>query len=196
MEWRLNYRTCDNFAVIRAGHTDITEFAGLHAHDAASLGDRVAIVIDRDPLVCLKAQGGRIAAAKYHAVRCGPTIASGSMLTEMITGSSIAECREVTVKNLIEALDRASRNELRCPAPAHRGAQGCVGETRCDCSAKPGLAQRRGHRHQPLRISSPGIPVSGHSLDDGKQILRVGARDLNNQRDLEAGPIDDAKTRV
>jgi hypothetical protein len=63
--------TCDEFAVISAGHTDVTEFAGLHAHDSAALGDRVAIVIDRDPLVCLKAQGGRIAAAKYHTVRSG-----------------------------------------------------------------------------------------------------------------------------
>ena len=61
--------TCDKFAVISAGHTDVTEFAGLHAHDSAALGDRVAIVIDRDPLVCLKAQGGRIMAAKYHTVR-------------------------------------------------------------------------------------------------------------------------------
>ena len=61
--------TCDKFAVISAGHTDVTEFAGLHAHDSAAvLGDRVAIVIDRDPLVCLKAQGGRIVAAKYHTV--------------------------------------------------------------------------------------------------------------------------------
>jgi nitrogen fixation protein NifU and related proteins len=50
-------------------------------------------------------QGERISAAKYHTVGCGPTIASGSMLTEMVVGKSITECRELTAEKLIEALD-------------------------------------------------------------------------------------------
>src|SRR5580704_18112777 len=54
-------------------------------------------------ILYLKLQNERIAAAKYHTVGCGPTIASGSMLTEMIEGRSIAECRELTVEDLIKA---------------------------------------------------------------------------------------------
>ncbi len=45
-------------------------------------------------ILYLRIEGERIAAAKYHTVGCGPTFASGSMLTEMIRGKSIAECRE------------------------------------------------------------------------------------------------------
>jgi NifU-like protein involved in Fe-S cluster formation len=56
--------------------------------------------------------------AKYHTVGCGPTIASGSMLTEMIAGRSVAECRELTVENLIEALDGMPPDKLHCPALA------------------------------------------------------------------------------
>ena len=41
-----------------------------------------------------KPEDERIALAKCHTVGCGPTIASGSMLSEMIRGKSIAECRE------------------------------------------------------------------------------------------------------
>jgi nitrogen fixation protein NifU and related proteins len=42
-------------------------------------------------ILYLKVQDERIAAAKYHTIGCGPTIASGSMLTGMIAGKSIAK---------------------------------------------------------------------------------------------------------
>ncbi len=66
-------------------------------------------------ILFLKVQEGRIAAAKYHTHGCGPTIASGSMLTEMIVGRTIAECRELTVEDVIEALDGVPPDKLHCP---------------------------------------------------------------------------------
>ncbi len=69
-------------------------------------------------ILYLKIEDERIAAAKYHTVRCGPTIASGSMLTELINRKSIAECRELTVENLIEALDGVPPDKLHCPTLA------------------------------------------------------------------------------
>ena len=61
---------------------------------------------------------GRIAAAKYHTVGCGPTIACASMLSELVLGRSIAECRELTAEDLIEALDGVPPDKLHCPALA------------------------------------------------------------------------------
>jgi nitrogen fixation NifU-like protein len=69
-------------------------------------------------ILYLKMEDERIAVAKYHTVGCGPTIASGSMLTELITGRTVAECRELTVENLIEALDGVPPDKLHCPALA------------------------------------------------------------------------------
>jgi nitrogen fixation NifU-like protein len=69
-------------------------------------------------ILFLKVREGRIVAAKYHTYGCGPTIASGSMLTEMIVGRMIAECRELTVEDLIEALDGVPPDKLHCPALA------------------------------------------------------------------------------
>ena len=66
----------------------------------------------------MKVEEERITAAKYHTVGCGPTIASGSMLTEIIVGKSIAECRGLTVENLIGALDGVPPDKLHCPALA------------------------------------------------------------------------------
>ena len=63
-------------------------------------------------------EGDRIAAAKYHTVGRGPTIACGSMLSELVLGRSIAECRELTADDLIDALDGVPPDKLHCPALA------------------------------------------------------------------------------
>jgi nitrogen fixation protein NifU and related proteins len=69
-------------------------------------------------ILYVKLDHDRIAAAKYQTVGCGPTIASGSMLTEMIVGRSIEECWNLTVGNLIEALDGMPPDKIHCPALA------------------------------------------------------------------------------
>jgi nitrogen fixation NifU-like protein len=69
-------------------------------------------------ILYLKLADHRVTAAKYHTVGCGPRIASGSMLTELIIGKPIAECRELAVENLIEALDGMPPDKLHCPALA------------------------------------------------------------------------------
>jgi nitrogen fixation protein NifU and related proteins len=69
-------------------------------------------------ILYLRLEGDRVAAAKYHTIGCGPTIASGSMLTEMIVGKTVAECGEITSEKLIEALDGVPPEKLHCPALA------------------------------------------------------------------------------
>ena len=69
-------------------------------------------------ILYLRIQGDRIAAAKYHTVGCGPTIACGSMLSELVLGRSIAECWELTTEDLIGALDGVPPDKLHCPALA------------------------------------------------------------------------------
>jgi nitrogen fixation NifU-like protein len=69
-------------------------------------------------ILFLKLQDDRIAVAKYHTHGCGPTIASGSILTELIVGRTIAECQELTTEDLIAALDGVPPDKLHCPALA------------------------------------------------------------------------------
>jgi nitrogen fixation NifU-like protein len=66
----------------------------------------------------LKIQDGRISAAQYQTYGCGPTIAAGSMLTEMILGRTIGECRILTAEDLIRALDGVPPDKVHCPALA------------------------------------------------------------------------------
>jgi nitrogen fixation protein NifU and related proteins len=69
-------------------------------------------------ILFLKVQSDRIVAARYQTYGCGPTIAAGSMLTELIVGRTIDECRALTVEDLILALDGVPPDKLHCPALA------------------------------------------------------------------------------
>jgi len=69
-------------------------------------------------ILFLKVRDGRIAAAKYHTHGCGRLMSTGAMLTEMIVGRTIVECRELTVEDLIEALDGIPPDKLHCPVLA------------------------------------------------------------------------------
>ena len=77
-------------------------------------------------ILYLRVADGRIAASKYHTVGCGPTIACGSMLSELVVGRSIDDCRELTAENLIEALDGVPPDKLDCPAMAIAALRGCT----------------------------------------------------------------------
>src|SRR6516165_7753875 len=69
-------------------------------------------------ILFLSLDDDRITAAKYHTYGCGPTIASGSMLTELIVGRTIADCRGLTTDDLIAALEGVPPDKRHCPALA------------------------------------------------------------------------------
>ena len=69
-------------------------------------------------ILYLRIQDDRIVAARFQTYGCGPTIACGSMLTEMIDGRPIADCLQLTTDTLIEALDGVPSEKLHSPALA------------------------------------------------------------------------------
>jgi nitrogen fixation protein NifU and related proteins len=85
-------------------------------------------------ILYLRIEDERVTAAKYHTVGCGPTIACGSMLTEMVVGKSIAECRELTAEKLIEALDGMPPDKLHCPALAIAALRDALTKWKSDAS--------------------------------------------------------------
>jgi nitrogen fixation NifU-like protein len=62
----------------------------------------------------LKLEAGRIAEAGYQCHGCGATIAAGSMLTELITGRSVDECREFSADDLLGALEGLPPDKRHC----------------------------------------------------------------------------------
>ena len=79
-------------------------------------------------ILFLKVRDERIAAAKYHTHGCGPTIASGSMLTDLIVGRTLADCTALTADDLIAALDGVPPDKLHCPALAIAALRDALGQ--------------------------------------------------------------------
>lgn len=66
----------------------------------------------------LKLEGGTVAAAKFQTYGCGASIAAGSMLTEMVTGRAVGDCRALTSDDLSEALGGFPPDKAHCPVLA------------------------------------------------------------------------------
>jgi len=54
--------------------------------------------------ISLAVRDNRIEVARYLAYGCPPTIVCGSVLTELITGKTVAEALKVTRTDLLEAI--------------------------------------------------------------------------------------------
>ena len=69
-------------------------------------------------VVQLRVREGRVVEAKFQTNGCGASIASGSMLTELVTQRTIEECLELTAERLAEALGGVPADKLHCPVLA------------------------------------------------------------------------------
>lgn len=69
-------------------------------------------------LLHLRLDAGRIAEVRFQTYGCGTTIAAGSMLSELILGRTLDECRLLTADILILELDGVPPDKMHCPALA------------------------------------------------------------------------------
>lgn len=53
----------------------------------------------------LRVENGHVEETGFLAYGCPPTLACGSALTELVTGKTVAEIRQISRKDLVDALD-------------------------------------------------------------------------------------------
>jgi len=64
--------------------------------------------------IWLKVKGDTIINASFTTDGCGTTIASGSMVTEMVKGKSISEARNATQRDVLDALGGLPQESEHC----------------------------------------------------------------------------------
>lgn len=62
----------------------------------------------------LATDGGRITAARFQTYGCGPAIAAGSLLTELIVSRTRGECAGLTVDDLVRGLGGMPEEKVYC----------------------------------------------------------------------------------
>jgi nitrogen fixation NifU-like protein len=82
-----------------------------HPRNAGELADADASVELTNPAcgdrlrLMLRIRDGRISAVRFLAYGCPPTLACGSVLTELLAGITTAEAARITRQQIIRALD-------------------------------------------------------------------------------------------
>jgi NifU-like protein involved in Fe-S cluster formation len=81
-----------------------------HPRNAGELPNANALADEKNPVcgdrirLSLIVSDGVIQAARYLAYGCPPTLVCGSVLTELITGKTIGEAREITRADLVNEI--------------------------------------------------------------------------------------------
>ena len=76
----------------------------------------------------LRTAGGRIEAAGFQAAGCAPALAVGSLLVELLTGSSLDDARALTAEDVGGALGELPRAKRHVLALARQALQDALGE--------------------------------------------------------------------
>jgi nitrogen fixation protein NifU and related proteins len=63
----------------------------------------------------LSVREGRVENASFKTMGCGAAIASGSILTELLKGKSLAEAEKFTADTLVKALGGLPAIKMHCP---------------------------------------------------------------------------------
>jgi nitrogen fixation NifU-like protein len=62
----------------------------------------------------LRVKDGRVLNTSFWTDGCGPSIASGSMVTELAKGKSVSEARKITQQDILDALGGLPEESLHC----------------------------------------------------------------------------------
>lgn len=72
--------------------------------DANAVGEGTNPVCGDRLQLSLRISNGRVEAVRFLAYGCPPTLACGSALTELITGKSVTEAKNIIREDLVEAV--------------------------------------------------------------------------------------------
>lgn len=85
-------------------------------HDANARGYNMNPVCGDTLALMLRIEDGRIVAARFMTEGCTASVATSSVLTEMITGMSLAEAAELTHEDVSEAVGGLPPSKLHSAA--------------------------------------------------------------------------------
>jgi len=81
---------------------------------ADGFGEQVSEICGDHMLLYLKIADGRISDINFLSLGCAASIASGSILTEMVKGKALQEAERVTTQDIVDALGGLPEPKIHC----------------------------------------------------------------------------------
>ena len=81
---------------------------------ADGFAEQVSEVCGDQMVIYLKVADDRISDIKFLSLGCAASIASGSILTEMVKGKSLEEAEKVTTQEVVDALGGLPEPKIHC----------------------------------------------------------------------------------
>lgn len=91
-----------------------------HPRNKGRLPDATGAAVEANPLcgdvvrIEVKVEGGVLAAARFSGEGCAISLASASLLTELVEGKPVAEVEKLTDEDLLSALGGVVKTRLSC----------------------------------------------------------------------------------
>ena len=98
--------------------------------DANAIGEVTNPVCGDRMRFSLRVREGRIEAARFLAYGCPPTLVCGSVLTELMTGKTVAEAAQLTRVDLLEAIGGLPSRKQHAAALAIETLRAALGHKR------------------------------------------------------------------
>ena len=98
--------------------------------------------------IYLKINDDRIDDIKFQTFGCGSAIAVSSMITELAKGKDIEEAKEITNKDVAEALEGLPRNKLHCSNLGADALKAAIKDYEDHKTGKPRTGEVRTEAHE------------------------------------------------
>ena len=82
--------------------------------DADGIGEHISDICGDHMCIYLKVTNDRIADIKFLSLGCAASIASGSVLSEMVKGKTLEDALRITKEEIVNALDGLPEQKIHC----------------------------------------------------------------------------------
>lgn len=131
--------------------------------------------------IYLKIRDEKIDDIKFQTFGCGAAIAVSSMLTEMAKGKSIEEAKDISNKDVAEALEGLPKNKLHCSNLGADALHLAIKDYEDKKAGRPKAEEKRKEKHEHSHGDKCYCPYCDAEIEDGITFCKACQTDLKEQ---------------
>ena len=122
--------------------------------------------------IYLQVEDDRIEDIKFQTFGCGAAIAVSSMLTEIAKGKTLEEAKQITNKDVAEALEGLPKNKLHCSNLGADALKAAIQDYEDRKSGKPRKELKRIEKHEHEEDEKCYCPYCDTEISEGQTVCR------------------------